>query len=89
MADLPYGRSAPFCLTRGWHWLHRAIICRSSSLVFSARGSADDLTLLCHSAEGMSRLVQVVADFCNWLEMRIKITRPVITTIVNDYGRLP
>ena len=30
-----------------------------------ARGFADDLILICHSAEGMSRLVQVVANFCN------------------------
>ena len=49
-----------------------------------ARGFADNLTLICHSAEGISRLVQVVADFCNWSGMRIKIAKSVITAY--DYG---
>ena len=49
-----------------------------------ARGFADDLTLICNSAAGMSRLVQVVADFCNWSGMRIKIAKSVITAY--DYS---
>ena len=44
-------------------------------------GLADDLTLICHSAEGMSRLLQVVvrAGFFTWSGMRIKLTKSVIT----------
>ena len=49
---------------------------------------ADDLIrLICHSAEGMSRLIQVVADFCNWSRMRIKICKVNSTIITSqDYG---
>ena len=45
---------------------------------------ADDLTLICNSAVGMSRLVQLVADFCNWSRMGIKIAKLVITAY--DYS---
>ena len=35
-----------------------------TDLRIHARRFADDLTLICHSAEGMSGLIQVVAEFC-------------------------
>ena len=54
---------------------HRTI----TGLRTSARGFADDLALVTSSAGGMSRLLQVVADFCEWSGMRIKLEKSVIT----------
>ena len=50
-----------------------------SGLRSPARGFADDLTLVCESSSGMSRLLQVVSDFCAWSGMRIKLIKSVIT----------
>ena len=50
-----------------------------SGLRSPARGFADDLTLVCESPRGMSRLLQVVSDFCAWSGMRIKLVKSVIT----------
>jgi hypothetical protein len=49
-----------------------------------ARGFADDLTLVCESPEGMTRLLQVVDDFCEWSGMRIKLKKSLITAY--DFG---
>ena len=49
-----------------------------------ARGFADDLTLVCESPEGMTRLLQVVNDFCEWSGMRIKLKKSFITAY--DFG---
>jgi hypothetical protein len=54
---------------------HRTI----SGLRASARGFADDLVLVAYSAADMSRLLQVVADFCAWSGMRIKLEKSVAT----------
>jgi hypothetical protein len=48
---------------------HRTI----SGLRASARGFADDVVLVAYSAADISRLLQVVADFCAWSGMRIKL----------------
>ena len=49
------------------------------------RGFADDLTLLCSTEQGMETLVQVVAQFCRWSGMRVKLSKSVITGY--DFGR--
>ena len=54
---------------------HRTI----SGLRTPARGFADDLVLVTRSAADMSRLLQVVADFCTWSGMRIKREKSVST----------
>ena len=54
---------------------HRTI----SGLRAPARGFADDLVLITRSAADMSRLLQVVADFCVWSGMRIKREKSVAT----------
>jgi ribonuclease HI len=54
---------------------HRTI----SGLRAPARGFADDLVLTTRSAADMSRLLQVVADFCAWSGMRIKREKSVAT----------
>jgi ribonuclease HI len=54
---------------------HRTI----SGLRAPARGFADDLVLVARSAADMSRLLQVVADFCAWSGMRIKREKSVAT----------
>ncbi len=42
-----------------------------------ARGFADDLVLCTESPEDMSRLLNIVADFCQWSGMRIKLQKSV------------
>ncbi len=54
---------------------HRPI----SGLRAPASGFADDLLLVTRSAADMSRLLQVVADFCTWSGMRIKREHSVAT----------
>jgi hypothetical protein len=54
---------------------HRTI----SGLQAPARGFADDLVLTTRSETDMSRLLQVVADFCAWSSMRIKREKSVAT----------
>jgi ribonuclease HI len=54
---------------------HRTI----SGLRAPARGFADDLVLVARSAADMSRLLQVVTDFCTWSGMRIKREKSVAT----------
>ena len=54
---------------------HRTI----SGLRAPARGFADDLVLVAYSVGDMSRLLQVVADFCAWSGMRIKREKSVAT----------
>jgi len=44
-----------------------------------ARGFADDLVIVARSGADMSRLLQVVSDFCAWSGMRIKREKSVIT----------
>ena len=50
-----------------------------SGLRSPARGFADDLAIVASSAGDLSRLLQVVADFCVWSGMRIKREKSVIT----------
>ncbi len=50
-----------------------------SGLWAPARGFADDLVLTTRSAADMSRLLQVMADFCAWSCMRIKREKSVAT----------
>ena len=45
--------------------------------------TADDLALITQTAAGMNRLLQVVADFCDWSGMRIKREKSVISAV--DY----
>ena len=54
---------------------HRTV----SGLCTPARGFADDLVLCTESAEGMGRLLEVVADFCHWSGMRVKLEKSVAT----------
>ncbi len=49
------------------------------SLRGPARGFADDLALVTRLEADMSRLLQVVADFCVWSWMRIKGAKTVAT----------
>lgn len=44
-----------------------------------ARGFADDLALTTESEGGMSRLLTVVDEFCNWSGMRIKSSKSFIS----------
>ena len=48
------------------------------------RGFADDLVLSTATPAGMQKLLQVVADFCNWSGMRVKLQKSVITAF--DFG---
>ena len=50
-----------------------------------ARGFADDLVLCTESPEDMSRLLNVVADFCQWSGMRIKLQKSVASAF--DFAR--
>ena len=43
------------------------------------KGFADDLVLMAKSAADMQTLVDVVADFCSWSGMRVKMQKSVIT----------
>ena len=43
------------------------------------RGFADDLTLSTATPAGMKKLLDVVARFCTWTGMRVKLTKSVIT----------
>ncbi len=52
---------------------------RTIGLRAPASGFADDLVLVTRSAADMSRLLQVVADFCTWSRMRIKREKSVDT----------
>ena len=54
---------------------HRTV----SGLRTPARGFADDLVLCTESAEAMGRLLEVVADFCKWSGMRVKLEKSVAT----------
>ena len=54
---------------------HRTV----SGLRTPARGFADDLALCTESAEGMGRLLGVVADFCRWSGMQVKLEKSVAT----------
>ena len=54
---------------------HRTI----SGLRSPARGFADDLVIVTSAAADLSRLLQVVADFCAWSGMRIKREKSVVT----------
>jgi hypothetical protein len=54
---------------------HRTI----SGLRTPARGFADDLVLCTESEEAMARLLGVVADFCRWSGMRVKLEKSVAT----------
>ena len=54
---------------------HRTV----SGLRAPARGFADDLVIVARSGADMSRLLQVVSDFCAWSGMRIKREKSVIT----------
>ena len=44
-----------------------------------AKGFEGNLTLVCGSQHSMSRLLQVVSDFCSWSGMWIKLAKSVIT----------
>ena len=50
-----------------------------------ARGFADDLVLCTESPEDMSRLLNIVADFCHWSGMRIKLQKSVASAF--DFAR--
>jgi hypothetical protein len=50
-----------------------------------ARGFADDLMLCTESPEDMSRLLKIVADFCQWSGMRIKLQKSVASAF--DFAR--
>jgi ribonuclease HI len=54
---------------------HRTV----SGLRAPARGFADDLVIVTGSGADMSRLLQVVSDFCAWSGMRIKREKSVAT----------
>ena len=56
-----------------------------SGLRAPSRGFADDLVLTTELAPGMSRLLAVVADFCDWTGARVKLAKSFITAY--DYGR--
>ena len=60
---------------------HRTV----SGLRTPARGFADDLVLCTESEEGMNRLLNVVADFCRWSGMRVKLEKTVATAF--DFRR--
>jgi hypothetical protein len=45
----------------------------------SARGFADDLVLVAYLVADMSLLLQVMADFCAWSWVRIKLEKSVAT----------
>ena len=50
----------------------------------SFAGFADDLTLVTRSAAGMSPLLRVVSNFCEWSCMRVKLQKSVF--IAFDFG---
>ena len=54
---------------------HRTI----SGLRTPARGFADDLVLCTESAAAMGHLLDVVADFCRWSGMQVKLEKSVAT----------
>ena len=54
---------------------HRTI----SGLRTPARGFADDLVLCTESAADMGHLLEVVADFCRWSGMQVKLEKSVAT----------
>ena len=54
---------------------HRTV----SGLRTPARGFADDLVLCTESADGMCRLLDVVANFCKWSGMQVKLEKSVAT----------
>jgi hypothetical protein len=54
------------------------------------RGFADDLVIVTGSGADMSRLLQVVSDFCAWSRMRIKREKSVATGFdVKSHVALP
>jgi len=61
--------------------------CTMSGLHTPSKGFADDLVITTESAAGMTRLLQVVADFCAWSGMRIKREKSVITAFDYKNGR--
>jgi hypothetical protein len=62
---------------------HRTV----SGLRTPARGFENDLVLCTDTAEGMNRLLIVVADFCRWSGMRIKLEKTVATLAAFDFLR--